>query len=130
MPYGEKEERGENNGGTRLTPWLRRRTLIASETKRQHKHKVLASAAAGGRLLRQPHLAFDRVAHMPTVRMTELTATHHRTPVVYISLRFNWQSPILVSQMPDGQLVGLVTRGLPVFVLPRAEPRPLRSRGA
>ena len=93
MPYGEKEERGENNRGTPLTPWLRRRILIASETKRKHKRKDLASAAAGGRLLRQAHLALDGVAHMPTVRMTELTATHHRTPVACISVGFNWQCP-------------------------------------
>ena len=76
--------------GTRPDLSIRRRILANAETKRQRKHEVLTAAAGGDK---HEH-AFNEDAPLPTARMTELTATHHRTPV------------------------GLATRGLLVVVLP------------
>ena len=50
--------------------------------------------------------------------MTELTATHHRTPVACMSVGANWQFPIPVVHLTHEQLVGLATRGLLVVALP------------
>lgn len=50
--------------------------------------------------------------------MTELTATHHRTPVACMAVGATWQFPIPVAHLTHEQLTGLATRGLLVVALP------------
>jgi len=106
--------------GTSLTLSIRRRILTKAEIKRQRKHKALgvAVAAARGDDHAKQALAFDEDAPPPTARMTELTATHHRTPVACMSVGASWQFPIPLAHLTHEQLVGLVTRGLLVVALP------------
>lgn len=99
-----------------LTPSIRCRILTKAEAKRQLKKNV----AAADHL--HPHhkhdTAFGEDAPLPTARMTELTATHYRTPVACMSVGANWQFPIPLAHLTHEQLTGLATRRLLVVALP------------